>query len=151
MIQREIQWWHSKLPAQKEKYSDQCTYDNIDNFMNIVIDMHNFRIYDIKKYIHTSFPRDILSDLRPQLFKQAYLSIACPHTESYTNCSAPNHLDKIYYSQKALHCCYREYHHVCVQNRFGSWPGWLLRHWKQDREPCSLDYLYPCRLMIHRK
>ena len=56
MIQREIQWWHSKLPAQKAKYSDQCTYDNIDSFMNIVIDMHNFRIYDTKEYIRTSFP-----------------------------------------------------------------------------------------------
>ena len=56
MIQREIQWWHSKLPAQKAKYSDQCTYDNIDSFMNIVIDMHNFRIYDAKEYIRTSFP-----------------------------------------------------------------------------------------------
>ena len=56
MIQREIQWWHSELPAQKAKYSDQCTYDNIDSFMNIVIDMHNFIIYDEKEYIHISFP-----------------------------------------------------------------------------------------------
>ena len=55
LVQREIQWWHSKLPAQKTKYSDQCTYDNIDSFMNIVIDMHNFRIYETKEYILSSF------------------------------------------------------------------------------------------------
>ena len=56
LVQQELQWWHSKLLAPKEKYSDQCTYDNIDSFMNIVIDMHNFRIYDTKEYIRTSFP-----------------------------------------------------------------------------------------------
>ena len=151
MIQREIQWWHSKLPAKKAKYSDQCTYDNIDSFMNIVIDMHNFRIYDTKEYILTSFPR-----IFGQIYDHRYLSrhtlrMACPHTESYTYCSSPNHLDKIYYPQKALHWCYRECHQVCVQNRLGSWPGWLLCRWKQDREPCSLDYLYPFLLMIHRR
>ena len=69
MIQREIQWWHSELPAQKAKYSDQCTYDNIDSFMNIVIDMHNFRIYDTKEYILTSFPR-----IFGQTYDHRYLS-----------------------------------------------------------------------------
>ena len=69
MIQREIQWWHSKLPAQKAKYSDQCTYDNIDNFMNIIIDMHNFRIYDTKEYILSSFP-----GIFGQTYNHSYLS-----------------------------------------------------------------------------
>ena len=45
------------------KYSDMCTYDNIDSFMNIVIDLHNFRIYDNGIYQHI-FSRDIRSDLR---------------------------------------------------------------------------------------
>ena len=51
------------------KYSDQFTYNNIDSFMNIVIDIHNFRIYDVKEYIRTSFP-----EIFSQTYDHRYLS-----------------------------------------------------------------------------
>ena len=35
--------------------SEQSTYDNIDSFMNFIIDMFNFSIYDGKEYIRRSF------------------------------------------------------------------------------------------------
>ncbi len=35
--------------------SEQSTYDNIDSFMNFIIDMYNFSIYDGKEYIRRSF------------------------------------------------------------------------------------------------
>ena len=69
MIQREIQWWHSKLSPQNAKYSDQSAYDNIDSFMNIVIDIHNFRMHDAKEYILTSFP-----GIFGQTYNHSYLS-----------------------------------------------------------------------------
>ena len=51
------------------KNSDQSKYDNIDSFINFTIDMHNFS----KKGIYPQIlSRDILSDLRPQTFKQIW-------------------------------------------------------------------------------
>ena len=73
--QQEIQWWHSKLLAQNIYIGiilgpvHQCIYDNIDSFMNIFIDLHNFRIYDAKEYISTSFP-----EIFGQTYNHRYLS-----------------------------------------------------------------------------
>ena len=54
---------------------------------------------------------------------------------------------QIPYPHKALDWIFSEYQQTCVQNRQGGRLRWLLRHRKHDCEPCSLNFLYPWRLV----